>query len=40
MACLIVRDLDDTEVAKEFATSLAPMFHASKNAKIIAIAKI
>lgn len=29
MACKRVRDLEETEVAKALATSLAPMFHAS-----------
>jgi len=29
MACGSVREREDTEVAKEFATSFAPMFHAS-----------
>lgn len=29
MACLRVRDRDETEVANELATSLAPIFHAS-----------
>lgn len=40
MACQYFKDLEETEEAKELATSLAPMFHASKNANIIAIAKI
>jgi len=29
MACFMVKDLEETEVAKELATSLAPMFQAS-----------
>jgi len=39
MACFIVNDREETDVAKEFATSLAPIFHASRKAKIIANAK-
>jgi hypothetical protein len=33
IAWIKVRDLEDTEVAKAFATSLAPMFQASRKAK-------
>jgi hypothetical protein len=33
IAWIKVRDLEDTEVAKAFATSLAPMFLASRKAK-------
>lgn len=40
MACFKVRDLEDTEVANELATSFAPIFQASKNENIIAIAKM
>jgi hypothetical protein len=40
MACFMVRDLEETEVAKEFATSFAPIFQASRNAKINEMAKI
>ena len=32
IAWIKVRDLEDTEVAKAFATSFAPMFQASKKA--------
>lgn len=38
IACQYFKDLDETDEEKEFATSLAPMFQASKNAKIMAIA--
>lgn len=34
MACQRVNDREDTDVAKELATSLAPMFHASRKARI------
>lgn len=37
-ACLIVRDRDETEVAKELATSLAPMLNASRAEKIVPMA--
>ena len=40
MACFIVKDREETEVAKELATSFAPMFHASKKAKSMPIAKM
>lgn len=40
IACQYFKDLEETEVEKELATSLAPIFQASKNAKIIAIAKM
>jgi hypothetical protein len=40
MACNMVKDRELTEVAKEFATSLAPMFQASRKAKTIAMPKI
>ena len=40
MACFRVRERDETEVAKELATSLAPMFQASRKAKIMPIAKM
>lgn len=34
IAWIKVKDLDETDVANEFATSLAPMFQASRKAKI------
>lgn len=37
-ACFIVNERDETDVAKEFATSLAPMLNASRAAKIVPIA--
>ncbi len=40
MACGRVKDRDETDVAKELATSLAPMFHASRKAKIMPKAKM
>lgn len=40
IACCIVRDLKETELAKEFVTSFAPIFQASRKQKIIPIAKI
>lgn len=40
MACFMVSDLEETEVANELATSFAPMFQASRNAKIKPMAKI
>lgn len=40
MACQYFKDLEETEDAKELATSLAPIFQASKNAKSIPMAKI
>ena len=40
MACVRVRDLDETEVANELATSLAPMFQASMKAKMTPKAKM
>ena len=40
MACLRVKERDDTEVAKELATSLAPILKASKKAKIMPRAKM
>ena len=40
MACIMVKDLDETEVANELATSFAPMFQASRNAKIKPKAKM
>lgn len=40
MACNMVKDRDETDVANEFATSLAPMFHASRKARIRPMAKI
>lgn len=36
-ACRRVSDLDETEVAKELATSLAPMLKASKAQKMVPI---
>lgn len=40
MACFMVKERDETEVANELATSLAPMFQASRKANSIAIAKM
>ena len=40
MACTSVRDLEDTDVAKELATSLAPILQASKKAKSMPRAKM
>lgn len=40
MAWIKVKDLDDTEVAKALATSLAPMFQASRKAKNNPITKM
>ena len=40
MAWSMVKDLDETEVANELATSFAPMFQASRKAKIKPKAKI
>jgi hypothetical protein len=40
IACFMVRDREETEVAKELATSFAPMFHASRNAKSMPMAKM
>ncbi len=40
MACRRVRDREDTEVANELATSLAPMLNASRKAKIMPMAKM
>lgn len=40
MACLRVRERDETEVANELATSFAPMFQASRKAKIMPMAKM
>ncbi|KAH3688952.1 hypothetical protein WICPIJ_000066 [Wickerhamomyces pijperi] len=40
IACQYFKEREETEEAKELATSLAPMFQASKAAKIIAIAKM
>lgn len=37
-ACFIVSERDETDVAKELATSLAPMLKASRAVKIVPIA--
>ena len=40
MACQYFKDRDETEVAQELATSLAPIFQASRKAKMVPSAKI
>jgi hypothetical protein len=40
IACFIVKDREETDVAKELATSFAPMFQASRKAKSMPIAKM
>lgn len=40
MAWIIVKDLEETEVAKELATSLAPIFQASRKANMHPRAKM
>lgn len=39
MACRYEMDLDETEVAQAFATSLAPLLYASIKAKKVPMAK-
>ena len=40
IACFMVREREETDVAKELATSFAPMFQASRKAKSMLIAKM
>jgi len=40
MACIMVRDREETDVAKELATSLAPIFQASRKENIMPKAKM